>query len=88
MTRLSINDIKEIKTRGEKAVMLTAYDFPSARIADPSTLPQWVTSVGLDEGATLPIHVFVRRRLAPGIDPVEHSPRRPDRVAGRSARAS
>jgi thiol-disulfide isomerase/thioredoxin len=29
------------------------------RIADPTTLPAWVQSVGLDEGATLPIHIFV-----------------------------
>jgi thiol-disulfide isomerase/thioredoxin len=29
------------------------------RIADPTTLPAWAQSVGLDEGATLPIHVFV-----------------------------
>jgi thiol-disulfide isomerase/thioredoxin len=28
------------------------------RIADPTTLPAWATSVGLDEGATLPMHVF------------------------------
>jgi len=28
------------------------------RIADPTTLPTWATSLGLDEGATLPIHVF------------------------------
>lgn len=28
------------------------------RIADPATLPAWAESVGLDEGATLPIHVF------------------------------
>lgn len=28
------------------------------RIADPSALPRWVTSFGLDEGATLPIHVL------------------------------
>ncbi len=32
------------------------------RIADPATLPAWVESIGLDEGATLPIHIFV----APG----------------------
>ena len=32
------------------------------RIADPATLPAWAESVGLDEGATLPIHVFVDPR--------------------------
>jgi thiol-disulfide isomerase/thioredoxin len=28
------------------------------RIADPTSLPAWAASIGLDEGATLPIHVF------------------------------
>lgn len=28
------------------------------RIGDPSTLPEWAPSVGLDRGATLPIHVL------------------------------
>jgi thiol-disulfide isomerase/thioredoxin len=28
------------------------------RVADPASLPQWVTSTGLDSGATLPIHLF------------------------------
>ena len=28
------------------------------QIADPSTLPEWARTVGLDEGATLPIHVL------------------------------
>jgi len=31
----------------------------SARVADATALPEWVTRVGLDSGATLPIHVFV-----------------------------
>jgi thiol-disulfide isomerase/thioredoxin len=31
----------------------------SARIADVAGLSTWVTTFGLDEGATLPIHVFV-----------------------------
>jgi len=31
----------------------------SARVADPEALPEWATTIGLDEGATLPIHVFV-----------------------------
>ncbi len=34
MTRLNVAEIQEIKTNGEKAVMLTAYDYPSARIAE------------------------------------------------------
>ncbi len=36
MTRITIEEIKALKTRGEKIVMLTAYDFPSARLADES----------------------------------------------------
>jgi thiol-disulfide isomerase/thioredoxin len=32
------------------------------RIADPQALPEWVTTVGLDEGATLPIHVLTDAR--------------------------
>lgn len=31
------------------------------RIADPQELPRWATAVGLDEGATLPIHVWTDR---------------------------
>ena len=34
MARLTVSDIQELKSKGEKIVMLTAYDFPSARIAD------------------------------------------------------
>jgi 3-methyl-2-oxobutanoate hydroxymethyltransferase len=34
MTRVSIKDIQAMKRQGEKIVMLTAYDYPSARIAD------------------------------------------------------
>ncbi len=34
MPRVSVADIREKKKRGEKIVMLTAYDFPSARIAE------------------------------------------------------
>ena len=30
----------------------------SLRVADPQTIADWATSVGLDAGATLPIHVF------------------------------
>lgn len=30
----------------------------SLQIADPATLPEWVQTVGLDEGATLPIHIL------------------------------
>jgi thiol-disulfide isomerase/thioredoxin len=34
-------------------------DAPTLRLADPSALPSWVTTVGLDDGAPLPLHVFV-----------------------------
>jgi len=34
MTRVSVADVKAMKQRGEKIVMLTAYDYPSARIAE------------------------------------------------------
>ncbi|MCZ7681666.1 MAG: TlpA family protein disulfide reductase [Sandaracinaceae bacterium] len=36
----------------------------SLRVADPAALPAWVTTVGLDEGATLPIHVLTDARAA------------------------
>ena len=32
---------------------------PSLRIKDPALAEDWVVSLGLDKGATLPIHVFV-----------------------------
>jgi len=31
----------------------------SARMQDPASLTTWVTTVGLDQGAALPVHVFV-----------------------------
>jgi len=34
MTRISINDIRDMKKRGDKIVMMTAYDFPSARLVE------------------------------------------------------
>src|SRR3970040_1310979 len=34
MARITVPDIQALKSRGEKIVMLTAYDFPSARIAE------------------------------------------------------
>ncbi|MBI4282331.1 MAG: 3-methyl-2-oxobutanoate hydroxymethyltransferase [Chloroflexi bacterium] len=37
--RVTINDIKEMKARGEKVAMLTAYDFTSARIVDKAGMP-------------------------------------------------
>jgi 3-methyl-2-oxobutanoate hydroxymethyltransferase len=34
MARLTVSEIQELKAKGEKIVMLTAYDFPSARLAE------------------------------------------------------
>src|SRR5687768_16024423 len=34
MARLTVGNIQDLKDKGEKIVMLTAYDFPSARIAE------------------------------------------------------
>jgi len=34
MARLTVSDIQDVKDRGERLVMLTAYDFPSARLAE------------------------------------------------------
>jgi 3-methyl-2-oxobutanoate hydroxymethyltransferase len=36
MSRITVADVQDMKQRGEKVVMLTAYDYPSARIADAS----------------------------------------------------
>lgn len=49
--------------RDDEAVSTFREEHPSTpegpRIADPEVLPAWATSIGLDEGATLPVHVFV-----------------------------
>jgi 3-methyl-2-oxobutanoate hydroxymethyltransferase len=37
--RISIADIRAMKTRGEKVVMLTAYDFPTARLVEEAGVP-------------------------------------------------
>ncbi len=37
--RVSITDLKAMKKRGEKIVMLTAYDYPSARLVDEAGVP-------------------------------------------------
>jgi len=34
MSRITVEDIREMKRKGEKVVMLTAYDYPSARLAE------------------------------------------------------
>ena len=37
--RVTISDIKEMKSRGEKIPMITAYDYTSARIVDAAGIP-------------------------------------------------
>jgi 3-methyl-2-oxobutanoate hydroxymethyltransferase len=39
MPRISIHELREMKARGEKIPMLTAYDFPTARIVERSGVP-------------------------------------------------
>lgn len=39
MARLSINDIKAMKQRGEKIPMITAYDYPTARLVEQAGVP-------------------------------------------------
>src|SRR6185437_3547229 len=39
MARISIHELREMKARGEKIPMLTAYDFPTARIIERSGVP-------------------------------------------------
>jgi 3-methyl-2-oxobutanoate hydroxymethyltransferase len=37
--RVTINQIKEMKTKGDKIVMLTAYDYSTARLVDQAGIP-------------------------------------------------
>ncbi|KPK47998.1 MAG: 3-methyl-2-oxobutanoate hydroxymethyltransferase [Dehalococcoidia bacterium SM23_28_2] len=39
MKRVSIHDLRAMKKRGEKIAMLTAYDYPGARIVDEAGVP-------------------------------------------------
>jgi 3-methyl-2-oxobutanoate hydroxymethyltransferase len=39
MTRLSVHQLKAMKRRGEKIAMLTAYDYPTAKILDQADVP-------------------------------------------------
>ncbi len=39
MPRITINQIKEMKQKGEKIVMLTAYDYSTAKIIDEAGIP-------------------------------------------------
>ena len=37
--RLTISDIQDLKTKGEKIPTITAYDYTSARIVDSAGIP-------------------------------------------------
>ena len=37
--RVTISDIKDMKARGEKVPMITAYDYTSSRIVDAAGIP-------------------------------------------------
>ncbi len=39
MSRTSIRDIRRMKEKGEKVVMVTAYDYPGARLAEEAGIP-------------------------------------------------
>ena len=58
--RVTISDIKEMKTRGEKVPMITAYDYTSARIVDSAGIPMILVGdslaqVMLGYDSTLPV---------------------------------
>jgi len=39
VARITVNDLKAMKRRGEKIIMLTAYDYPTARLLDEAGVP-------------------------------------------------
>jgi 3-methyl-2-oxobutanoate hydroxymethyltransferase len=58
--RVTISDIKEMKTRGEKVSMITAYDYTSAGIVDSAGIPMILVGdslaqVMLGYDSTLPV---------------------------------
>ena len=58
--RVMISDIKEMKSRGEKIPMITAYDYTSARIVDAAGIPiilvgDTLGQVVLGYNSTLPV---------------------------------
>jgi 3-methyl-2-oxobutanoate hydroxymethyltransferase len=62
MARVSIRDLKAMKGRGEKIAMLTAYDYPTARLLDEAGVPVILVGdslgmVVLGYDSTLPVTV-------------------------------
>jgi 3-methyl-2-oxobutanoate hydroxymethyltransferase len=60
MARLSIHKLKEFKARGERFAMITAYDFPSARLVEQAGVPVILVgdslgSVMLGYDSTVPV---------------------------------
>jgi len=62
MRRVSIHDLKEMKKRGERIAMLTAYDYPTARLVDEAGVPVILVGdslgmVVLGYDSTLPVTI-------------------------------
>jgi 3-methyl-2-oxobutanoate hydroxymethyltransferase len=62
VARITVHDLKAMKRRGEKIVMLTAYDYPTARILDEAGIPLLLVGdslgmVVLGYDTTLPVTV-------------------------------
>ena len=50
--RITINDIREMKQNGEKLAMLTAYDYPTAKIIDSCNIPIILVGDSLGNGGS------------------------------------
>ncbi len=62
--RVSIHDLKKMKQRGERIAMLTAYDYPTARLLDEAGIPALLVGdtlgmVMLGHETTLPVTLDV-----------------------------